>query len=220
MVEVILALGVVMLVAGIGIAYFRDLSEAARRQAALADLDVLRGEVHRWQVERRSAYGARVPPVPADGKAHVDPWGNPYRILLARRLVYSVGSDGVDETGSGDDVGLTYDPLAGATQVQPPIGFRVADSGPDHVRLAWNPARDPSRVLGYNVYRRESIAQSTYSTVPLNPVPMRHAESPSFTDTTVVPGQVYYYALEVVGSDGTAARASGQVGFQLTSGAR
>jgi hypothetical protein len=215
-VEVVLATGLVLLLAGIGIGYYDDLREAARRQAALSDLDAMRVAVHRWQVEHRAAYTDAVPPRAGDVHTHRDPWGQPYRIRTDRRLLYSTGLNAADDGGGGDDVALGYDPHAVATAPAPPSGFRVSESGPAHVRLAWNPPADPARIRGYNVYRRESLSQSTYSTEPLNPRPVPPAASPSYEDATVVPGQVYYYALEVVATDGATARAAGQVGFQLT----
>ena len=36
----------------------------------------------------------------------LDPWGNPYRIIIEKGLhVYSCGPNGVDDRGQGDDVG-------------------------------------------------------------------------------------------------------------------
>lgn len=74
--------------------------------------------------------------------------------------------------------------VSGTGQAAPPTSHSVA--------LSWTPSVT-SGVNGYNIYR--ATTSGGYGTVPLNPSPV---SGTSYTDTTVVAGQTYFYVAAAV----------------------
>lgn len=80
--------------------------------------------------------------------------------------------------------------------------------GPQHsVNLSWKAST--SAVVGYNVYRR-----GAWGLVKLNSVPVTGT---SYVDTTVQPGQTYYYLTKAVSPKGTESAASNEVQANIPS---
>jgi hypothetical protein len=78
----------------------------------------------------------------------------------------------------------------------------AAPTGPQHrVTLSWKPS--PSAVIGYNVYRR-----GPEGTTKINAAPVGLT---SYVDSSVQPGQTYYYATKAVRADGTESKPSNEV---------
>jgi hypothetical protein len=74
--------------------------------------------------------------------------------------------------------------------------------GPQHrVNLSWKPSTSP--VIGYNVYRR-----GPSGLVKLNFVPVAGT---TYVDSTVQPGQTYYYTTKAVSPTGTESSPSNEV---------
>lgn len=80
--------------------------------------------------------------------------------------------------------------------------------GPQHnVNLSWKAST--SAVVGYNVYRRGG-----WGLVKLNSVPVTGT---SYVDSTVQPGQTYYYVTKAVSPKGTESTASNEVQANIPS---
>lgn len=214
MVEVMMAMTIVLLLVTIGLVQYGGMNAEAQEHAARADLDVLRGEIRRSQLERRADYDLTVPPRDSAGKDLADPWGHPYVVAPARHRVYSIGQNGRDEGGEGDDVALGYDAYA-SLELKPPAGFRVAEHGADWLKLVWSPVSYEGGVEGYHIHRRSSVGESEPSTAPINPEIIPRGDAPEWRDVGLEAGQVYYYALEVVAKDGQRARTRSMLGFQI-----
>jgi hypothetical protein len=74
--------------------------------------------------------------------------------------------------------------------------------GPQHsVNLSWKPSTSP--VIGYNVYRR-----GPSGLVRLNVAPVAGT---TYVDSTVQPGQTYYYTTKAVSPTGTESSPSNEV---------
>jgi hypothetical protein len=77
-----------------------------------------------------------------------------------------------------------------------------ASPGPQHsVHLSWKAST--SAVAGYNVYRR-----GTSGLIKVNSEPVTGT---SYVDSSVQPGQTYYYVTKAVSSTGTESRPSNEV---------
>jgi hypothetical protein len=77
-----------------------------------------------------------------------------------------------------------------------------ASPGPQHsVNLSWKPSTSP--VIGYNVYRR-----GPSGLVKLNVVPVAGT---TYVDSTVQPGQTYYYTTKAVSPTGIESTPSNEV---------
>src|SRR5271167_2179344 len=75
------------------------------------------------------------------------------------------------------------------------------------VNLSWKAST--SAVVGYNVYRR-----GTSGLVKLNSVPVAGT---SYVDSTVQPGQTYYYMTKAVNAKGTESTASNEIRADIPS---
>jgi len=213
LVEICMAIGILIVLSLLTVVVFDDLVGTSKERAARQDLDVIRKGVLLWQVERRSDYPHEQIP-PHEGVIAKDPWGHPYRVRPRSRIIYSAGPNGTDEQGAGDDLSTAYESYI-EDELRPPPSFRVVEHGPDWLRLGWDPVRYRKGVAGYNVYRRESVGQTTYATIPIHPSPIPSTQAPQLDDTGLMPGTVYYYSLEVLGTNGERARYPGQLGYQL-----
>jgi fibronectin type 3 domain-containing protein len=67
------------------------------------------------------------------------------------------------------------------------------------VQLSWT-ASTTSGVTGYYIFRANT--SGGYGTTPLNPAPVAGT---SYTDTTVVSGQTYFYVAQAVDPEGSSA---------------
>lgn len=210
-----MALGILTLLMAVTVTCYTDMQADALHRAALSELDAIRTDIHRYQLERHTDYPLAVPPAGADAQDRRDPWFRPFRLDPARHLVYSMGPDGKDDRGAGDDVTMTYEAHA-ATELRPPQGLRVAEHGADWVELRWRAVTYKPGISGYNVFRRESVGSSDFTTVPCNaPALLPDSPEPKYRDEGLSAGKVYYYALEVVGQDGTHIIAPAPLGFQI-----
>ena len=214
MVEIMMSLGVLALLMSVAVTQYGAMQQEALHKAALAELDAIKNDIQRYQLERRCDYPARTPPPGENLQDRRDPWFAPFHVDPARHLIYSCGPDGHDDQGQGDDVATSYDAYAFA-ELHPALGFRVADHGSDWVELTWQPVRYQPGIQGYNVYRRESAGASDFTTVPLNPALIPDSSEPKYRDEGVQPAKVYYYALEVIARDNTRATSPSPVGFQI-----
>jgi len=108
------------------------------------------------------------------------------------------------EAGQSVTVNVTFAPRAAATEggslfawgaglVVPLTGTGTATAAQYSVNLSWNSS---AGAMGYNVYR-SSTASGTYSR--LNSTTNANT---AYTDSTVVPGQTYYYSATSVNSSG------------------
>lgn len=210
-----MALGILALLLSVTVTYYTDMQADALGRATVAELDAIKNDIHRYQLERRSEYQARLPPPGAGSRDRRDAWSRAFRVDPVRRLIYSVGPDGHDDLAAGDDISMTYDAYA-FSELHPPPGFRVAEHGADWVELAWQPVKYQGGVAGYNVYRRESVSSSEFTTVPQNRAGLvPDASEPKYRDEGLEAGRVYYYALEAVALDGTRVSAPAPLGFQI-----
>jgi hypothetical protein len=83
-----------------------------------------------------------------------------------------------------------------------------ASAGPQHnVNLSWKASTSP--VLGYNVYRR-----GPSGLVKLN---VALVAGTTYIDSTVQPGQTYYYTTKAVSATGTESSPSNEVRAQIPS---
>lgn len=214
MVEIMIAMGIMVLLATLTVSIFGEFQAEALEKAAQSELDAIRSDIHRYQMERRTDYTLKTAPLGANSQDRRDPWQMPYRVDPALRIVYSVGPDGKDDRGDGDDIRLPFDGYQ-FSELHAPTGFRAAEHGVDWVDLSWAPVRYQGGVSGYNVFRRESVASTEFTTVPQNPALLPDSPEPRFRDAGLSPGLVYYYALEVVAKDGTRITAPAPLGFQI-----
>ena len=77
-----------------------------------------------------------------------------------------------------------------------------APSGPQHsVHLSWKAST--SAVAGYNVYRRSASGFTRINSAPVH--------GTTYIDTSVQPGQTYYYVTKAVGSTGAESAPSNEV---------
>lgn len=214
MVEIMVAMGVLTLLLTLAVTHYGEMQADAQHKAALAELDAVRTDIHRYQIERRCEYTARTPPPGENLQDRRDPWFAPFRVDPARHLIWSIGPNGQDEQGQGDDISTPYDAYA-FSELHPPQNFRAADHGPDWVELTWQTVRFQGGIQGYNIFRRASVASSDFTTVPINPSLLPDSSEPKYRDVGLETGKVYYYALEVLGRDGTRVTAPAPVGFQI-----
>ena len=214
MVEIVLALGILTLLVTITLTYYSDMQVTAQHQAAQSELDAIKNDIHRQQLERRTAYTSRIPPPGRDMQDHRDPWGQAFIVDPEKHVIYSIGPNGQDDHGTGDDITMAFDAYA-FNELAPPAGFRAAEHGVDWVQLAWNPVTYAPGVAGYNVYRRESEAASAFTTVPLNAYPIPDSLTPNYRDETISAGRVYYYSLEVLTRDGQRTSVHSPLGFTI-----
>jgi type II secretory pathway pseudopilin PulG len=214
MIEVMMALVIVLLLVSLSVVHYESMTDEAQEHAARGELDVLRNEIRRLQLERRAEYALELPPRDDQGRDRRDPWAQLYRVDPAKHIVYSIGPDGRDDRGEGDDLSLKFDAYA-SIELKPPTGFKVAEHAGDWVRLTWNAVQYQGGVKGYNVFRRASAAATEFTTPPQNAELVPATETPEFRDEGLAPGEVYYYALEVVANDGTSVRAPAPLGFQI-----
>lgn len=214
MVEIMMAMGVLTLLLTVAVTHYSDMQADAQQKACLSELDAVKNDIQRYQLERRAEYTARTPPPAENLQDRRDPWFAAFRVDPARHLIWSIGPDGKDDQGGGDDVTTSYDAYAFA-ELHPPQGFRAIDQGPSWVELGWQPVKFQGGVQGYNVFRRESVAASDFSTRPINDALLPDSSEPKYRDEGLEPGKVYYYALEVVGRDGTRVTAPAPLGFQI-----
>jgi len=83
-----------------------------------------------------------------------------------------------------------------------------ASTGPQHsVNLSWKPST--SAIVGYNVYRRGASGVVRVNTTPVT--------GTSFVDTTVQPGQTYFYVTKAVNAKGTESTPSNEVRADIPS---
>lgn len=69
-----------------------------------------------------------------------------------------------------------------------------------HVRLAWV-TQSETEMLGFRLYRSDSYDITTAQDITNEPIPATNTSEQhvySYTDTTVIPGNIYYYWLEYV----------------------
>jgi len=84
----------------------------------------------------------------------------------------------------------------------------VASTGPQHsVSLSWKPST--SAVVGYNVYRCGASGVVRVNSTPVT--------GTSFVDTTVQPGQTYFYVTKAVNAKGTESTPSNEVRADIPS---
>ena len=76
-----------------------------------------------------------------------------------------------------------------------------APSGPHSVHLSWKAST--SAVAGYNVYRRSASGFTRINSAPVH--------GTTYVDTSVQPGQTYYYVTKAVGSTGAESAPSNEV---------
>lgn len=209
-----MAMAIVIILVSLTVTQYDSMSATAQEQTARSDLDTLRTEIMRHQMERRAAYTVTAPPRDKEGHERHDPWGQPYRVDPVTHQVYSFGPDGTDQRGEGDDVALRFDAYE-ALELRPPAGVKVREFGTDWAELAWSPVGYKGGVLGYQVFRRESSSHSDVTTTPLNPELIPPSEDPKFRDEGLESGKVYYYAVEVQAKDGTRMRSTGVTGFTI-----
>lgn len=209
-----MALGIFAMLITLAVTQYGEMQADALHKTAVSELEAIKNDIHRYQLERRSEFMSRTPPPGENMQDRRDPWFSPYHVDPARHLIWSAGQDGKDDAGGGDDVFTSYEAYA-FSELHPPQSFRVAQSGPDWAELTWQPVSYKAGVDGYNVYRRESVSASEFTTVPQNPALLPETPEPKFRDEGLTPGKVYYYALEVVAHDGTRVTAPAPVGFQI-----
>ena len=216
MVEIMMAMGILLLMLTLTVTYYGDMQADAQRDAAKAELDAIKGDIHRYQLEKRCDYPLRTPPAAQsqEGPERTDPWGVAYRVDPDRHVIWSCGPNGRDENGAGDDVVMTYEDF-GADALKPPSGVHVSSFGPGWAEISWNRVKYKSGVAGYNVYRRESVSASAFTTVPQNAVVIPDSDSPHWHDEGLAVGLVYYYSVEVVTADGARLPARTPLGFQI-----
>jgi hypothetical protein len=77
-----------------------------------------------------------------------------------------------------------------------PAGLHSANSGPNWLNLAWNPATDNTIVGQYSVYR------GTDSSGPFTKVGTVNGNVYSYWDTTLTPSTSYYYYVQAQDEDG------------------
>ncbi|HEV2969825.1 MAG TPA: protein-arginine deiminase family protein [Pirellulales bacterium] len=146
-------------------------------------------------------------------------YGEPFLFTMP----YVNKSDGTETTGSNYYVygySFTVDPtktvssitlpnnsqvmvlaVTGIALARTPTNVAATPAAPSTIRLSWTAANGDNgffgQVTGYNVYRGQSAGAE--STTPLNgSAPLRNTAT-NFDDTTVVPGNTYYYLVQAIG---------------------
>src|ERR1051325_7881653 len=94
MVEVMMSMGILTLLITLTVAYYGDMRSDTQVHAARAELDQIRNEIQRYQMEHRSDYPLGTIPQDGEGQQRKDPWGQPYLIDPARHLLWSCGPNG------------------------------------------------------------------------------------------------------------------------------
>ena len=79
-------------------------------------------------------------------------------------------------------------------QVDTPTGLTAMSSSSTEINLSWT-APSSGSITGYNVYRGTTAGGE--STTPLNASPLS-ASTTSYQDTTVQPGNTYFYTVQAV----------------------
>jgi prepilin-type N-terminal cleavage/methylation domain-containing protein len=127
LIELIAALTVAAIAAGIGTNAYRSALEDARTAEAISDLGILMIEIQKYRVRERGELPESLGSLGRDGDDLIDPWGHSYR--------YAVSYTDQARSPSGDDIRLDgyqgYDLYStgpdGAADVPAAAGLYVGD---------------------------------------------------------------------------------------------
>lgn len=211
-VELVLTIGIVALIASISITIYSAYRAGALVSATRGDLDAIGKAVESWQMRNKAAFPHVDPPVSQDreGKAPVDPWGNPYRVDPQRGLIYSFGPDGEDQEGGGDDVTRSYPRLA-HDRLRAPEELKVIRQEADRVTLGWRPVLyTGGTVIAYDVQRRDSTAPQWVA------LPGVAGTSLTHTDEGLSDRRTYYYRVRARTAE-TEGPWAGPLGYRIVS---
>lgn len=126
-VEIVLGLTIMSLLVGVTVSTYGDSLSRAREQIARDEARAISQGVQRWQLENKRPYPFEsiFPLVPAYlRQVKKDPWGGVFRVDTNQKIVYSFGSNGLDEAGGGDDITHFYD-NTGDVAPGPPANLTV-----------------------------------------------------------------------------------------------
>ena len=213
-----MALTIAAAIASISITYYREYQEDGTRAAIKQDLDALRRTIELYETQTRRAYRKNTPPVGVGigyrGKLE-DLWGNPYKILPEKCIVYSFGPNGLDDEGTVDDIVLQYSSLASKGPLRAPRQLVAQRVGPP-VLLSWQPPSGNPTLQGYRVERRlsDSSVWETISTTCVAAVP-----APTFMDSAPG-GNLVYYRVVAIAEDDSESPPSDQTGWALSQSSR
>lgn len=107
MVEIAGALVISLLLASLTIRSYQGIQARAAENATLADLATIARAVETWQLTNRQTYPYHTLPRGLGGR-RTDSWGGAYRVDPQRTTVRSMGPDGQDQAGGGDDLEVEY----------------------------------------------------------------------------------------------------------------
>lgn len=204
MVELMLCMGIIALIASVGIVSWTSQSAQAQEEATRQELDAIRRAIELSQTSTHKPWRDVRPPreglagSSGDGPAR-DRWGGEFRVNPLKHLVYSPGLNGLDELGEGDDIALSYDAID-RPRLRAPQRLRLTSAGPP-VCLAWEPMDLSPPLAGYRVERRSE--RETTWTVLLSPASVPPSPTPTYVDTLPITSPTAFYRVVAVGFPGT-----------------
>jgi len=111
LIELLIVVTIMAILAGAAIPFVQNYVDESRYSRCKNDLDEIRNSIMLYELRRMTPYTqTNIASLigPFLNKAIADPWGAPYIVCDASSTVYSMGSDGQDNTG--DEVQANYRP--------------------------------------------------------------------------------------------------------------
>jgi hypothetical protein len=193
--------------------YLSDLNYVAGSESLWRDIRGNSGATQSWQIDAASNRSGAITTlswsyIPSSGICQrpiltlLDPM-HEGALSLSGNGSYSFPS-GVDPTR----LIINLDPGSANPPPPPPIGLWSPRQGKDSILLSWS-GQNGSGPLTYNIFRRTS---GQASSVKINPLPITGL---SFLDTSLAPGETYFYKLVAINMDGCSSGDSSEFSIVL-----
>jgi competence protein ComGC len=200
-IEVVLGLFIISTIVAISVANYSTQAEKIRQDTASSQLQTYGNAIARWQMENNRTTYPFNDLEPLRGKyldnIGTDPWGSALKVSPGN--IYSLGPNGRDEGGTGDDMRFQYGVvLQSPPQAPSRLTCRLQGTS---VKLSWSPplrnvdgTELTTKVGTWSTEVFRSLTDGNYTTKPLKTVAFPER---SLDDSGLTPQTSYYYTTRV-----------------------